>query len=676
MKKAIRFGLCLALIGSMLSANLAFGATQEKVPAKKVDEILVQADASGNVKEKTGTITITGSNSKAAIKDITNLTNIKNISGDEKFTQNEDGTITWENSGNEIRYTGELTEELPFSMKVTYYLDEQEIAPADLAGKSGRVKVVYAFENLKMVDVDLEGEKSKTYVPFLAVTTIALPMEGFDNVESLGGGLGVTEFGDQHFLMGVATPGVKEALNLEIMGLDKYVEFPESFGFTADVTNFEMPATVTCVTPHAMDKLNFSQLDTPESVSNKVEELVAATEKLVDGSDQLASGTTELANGMNQFMKEFKSGLQAISDGSAQLNTDLYNLEDKKNELQSKSGELINYLDDLLAKLNAFTLPNANDIFTPELLSAEQKLQEDVKLLIKILETMKSQLEEVMAFADEAQAYIDKMTEIGNAVYAELASIDLDKMVAEAQEIAKKQVCDALKEEFSSLGIPDEQLYSLVDKIMANVDISSVTNEAKGHIANVEAILNDIPSIEIPEFKVDVDEVIHVLEDMEQQFKVLENAIGKQGEIVSLLDSANGFLNSVKSNSSVIKKKSNELISGLDFADGVIKNAHSYMNSLNSAVAKANEGTEQLAGGAQAVDSGAKQLADGTEQYYKEGILTAADYAKQATLQAFLNRCKSFILAAREYTNISGIDKETKGSIRFTVSTEAIRISK
>ena len=163
MKKAIRFGLCLALIGSMLSANLAFGATQEKVPAKKVDEILVQADASGNVKEKTGTITITGSNSKAAIKDITNLTNIKNISGDEKFTQNEDGTITWENSGNEIRYTGELTEELPFSMKVTYYLDEQEIAPADLAGKSGRVKVVYAFENLKCSKSPSRADKNDIF---------------------------------------------------------------------------------------------------------------------------------------------------------------------------------------------------------------------------------------------------------------------------------------------------------------------------------------------------------------------------------------------------------------------------------------------------------------------------------------------------------------------------------
>ena len=80
------------------------------------------------------------------------------------------------------------------------------------------------------------------------------------------------------------------------------------------------------------------------------------------------------------------------------------------------------YLDNILAQLNSFELPESDSLITPELLEAEEKLQEDVDLLIKALETMKTQLEEIQEFAEEAQEYIDQMTEIGNTVYEELTA--------------------------------------------------------------------------------------------------------------------------------------------------------------------------------------------------------------------------------------------------------------
>lgn len=675
MKKKLSAFLCLIVIFSMVFVNVAFAAPEGKAAMEKKEEILVQTDASGNVTGKRGQVTITGANSKDPIRDKSILTDIKNISGDEAFTQEEDGIIIWENKGNDIRYTGTVNEELPFSMKVTYFLNDQEIRPEDLAGKSGRVKVEYSFENHAFVDVDVNGEIYHTCVPFLAVTSIALPMDGFSNVESLNGGLVVEEFGDMYYMLGIATPGENEALNLKIIGLDKYINFPDSFGFTADVTDFQMPSTVTNVAIHVTDKLDFSNIETTDDVSRKIQELVAATEELVDGSDQLADGTSLLSEGVNEFIRGFQAGLNDISEGSVQLDNDLYNLEEKKNSLQSDAGELLESMDSLLNQLNEFEIPDADSIFTPELMQAQETLKADVALLIELLEALKVQLEELMEFAEEAQGYIDQITEIGNTVYAELSSIDPDQMMADAMELAKAQAIEAAKEEFAGLPISDGQIEDIINRILSKVDLSPVVDEIKGQIARVEELLSSIPEIEIPEINIELDPVIEVLKDMETQFAVLEEAAGKQEEISGLLDSANEFLTMVKENSSDIRNKSSELISGLNFADDVIKGAHEYINTLREAALEANEGSEELLGGVKQLDDGAQQLANGTERYYKEGILTASDYAKQATLKAFLNRCNAYITAAKEYTNFTGIEEETRGSIRFIVQTEAISSS-
>lgn len=675
MKKIASVGICLTLVASFIASDIVLAAPEAIAPAEKQDEILVETDASGNITKKTANVTITASDSSSPIRDKSVLSDIINVSGNEGFSKDENGTVIWDNTGNDINYTGSFTEELPFSMTIDYYLNGQKIEAEDLAGQSGHVEVIYSFENRAQIDVEVDGDTISTYVPFLAVTTISLPMDDFTNVESLDGGLVVEEFGDTNFMLGVATPGVSEALNLEIMGLDQYIHFPESFGFSADVENFEMPSTITSVTPHALDKLDLSQIKTTDNVNDQINELISATQQLADGSDELAGGTEQLSDGIVTFISEFQKGLKEISDGSAQLDNELYDLEEKKNMIKGEAGELLEYLDSVIAQLNGFELPTSDSIFPSEFIEAEAKLKEDAELLIAALETMKSQLEEIQTFAEEAEAYVNEMTVIGNTVYEELSAINLDQIIEDAMALAKEQATAAAKEELSGLLVSDEQIETIIANIMSKVDISSVADEAQVHISKVEEVLSDIPEIAIPEFQVDVDPVIEILQDMETQFIVLEEASAKQDEMTELLTSAESFLTSVKDSSSVLRKKSTELISGLDFADSAIKNAQNYINSLKSAVAEAGNGSTQLTDGASQVENGAKLLADGTEQYYTEGIMSAADYARQATLRAFISRCKSFVYAAREYTNITGIESGTEGSVRFMIQTSDISAS-
>ena len=96
--------------------------------------------------------------SSDTLEDFSNLENIKNVKGDETFTQNADGSIVWDSKGNDIYYQGESNEELPVTMKVTYYLDGQQMDPKDMAGKSGEVKIRFDYYNNSNETVKVKGK--------------------------------------------------------------------------------------------------------------------------------------------------------------------------------------------------------------------------------------------------------------------------------------------------------------------------------------------------------------------------------------------------------------------------------------------------------------------------------------------------------------------------------------
>lgn len=69
------------------------------------------------------------------INDLSDLINIKNVNGDEEFTQNGN-SLVWKADGADIYYQGESSKELPIECKVSYQLDGKDISAKDLAGKS------------------------------------------------------------------------------------------------------------------------------------------------------------------------------------------------------------------------------------------------------------------------------------------------------------------------------------------------------------------------------------------------------------------------------------------------------------------------------------------------------------------------------------------------------------
>ena len=99
----------------------------------KTETVYVKSDAKGNPREITVQTKLKNTGDGDTIKDYTNLTDIKNKEGDEAFTQNADGTVEWENHGEDITYEGTGSAELPVDVSISYELDGQAIEPEELA---------------------------------------------------------------------------------------------------------------------------------------------------------------------------------------------------------------------------------------------------------------------------------------------------------------------------------------------------------------------------------------------------------------------------------------------------------------------------------------------------------------------------------------------------------------
>lgn len=66
-----------------------------------------------------------------------------------------------------IRYllSGQVNEELPVDVKITYKLDGEEIEPSELAGKSGKVTIRFDYTNNTKKTVTVDSKNTEVISP-------------------------------------------------------------------------------------------------------------------------------------------------------------------------------------------------------------------------------------------------------------------------------------------------------------------------------------------------------------------------------------------------------------------------------------------------------------------------------------------------------------------------------
>ena len=312
--------------------------------ADKDESVYLISDANGNVNKTIVVDHLKNKDKKDTLEDASNLSDIENVKGKEKFTQSGD-KLTWQASGKDIYYQGTATEEPPVTQKVTYYLDGKEISPEDLAGKSGKVKIRFDYTNTTSYTETVNGEKQTVSVPFAAITGLVLG-DGFENIEVTNGKAEVSD--SSSVVLGYALPGLKDSLGIKDKDLDGDVNIPEYMERTADVENFSMPAAMTFVV-NASDYVSTDGIDTSD-LDDMINDLKDASTQLQDGSKTLAEGTDTLADGLSTLQSKlgtFASGVGTLQSGLKTYTDGVSTLSGGLNTLGNSTGALVSGADKL-----------------------------------------------------------------------------------------------------------------------------------------------------------------------------------------------------------------------------------------------------------------------------------------------------------------------------------------
>lgn len=291
----------------------------------KEETVYVNADATGNSDEVTVSDWLKNSGSVSGnLTDESILKEIKNVKGDETFTENGD-QLTWNTAGEDIYYQGTTDKELPVSVKLTYFLDGKEVKPDELKGKSGHLKIQVQYTNNEKKTVTVDGKEEEVYTPFIMMTGMILPNETFSNV-TIDNGKVISD-GSRNIVVGFGMPGLKDSLDLDEETTkeaeDKGVTIPENFEMEADVTDFTMSYTFTVALTDLLDDMDMDNIIDVDSLKDSLNELEDAALELVSGSGTLADGASTLADGVSSYTAgadELNAGIQKYLGSNGELN--------------------------------------------------------------------------------------------------------------------------------------------------------------------------------------------------------------------------------------------------------------------------------------------------------------------------------------------------------------------
>lgn len=643
--------------------------------ADKDESVYLISDANGNVNKTIVVDHLKNKDKKDTLEDASNLSDIENVKGKEKFTQSGD-KLTWQAGGKDIYYQGTATAEPPVTQKVTYYLDGKEISPEDLAGKSGKVKIRFDYTNTTSYTETVNGEKQTVSVPFAAVTGLVLG-DGFENIEVTNGKAEVSD--SSSVVLGYALPGLKDSLGIKDGDLDGDVNIPEYMEMTADVKNFSMPAAMTFVV-NASDYVSTDGIDTSD-LDDMINDLKDASTQLQDGSKTLAEGTDTLADGLSTLQSKLgtfasgvgtlQSGLKAYTDGVSTLSGGLNTLGNSTgaivsgaDKLNSGAGQLASGSATLKDGLKSYTdganglakgasdldagmdtLKSGTDTLSqsaPSLVSGVNSLSDGINTLNKALKTPMSD-EEVAKYKKAAKAGVD----------AKLA----DDTNATSYNNTKKYAAEKYYNEMTSDSSVEKTVESLkANKTLYNMIYSTVEAQVKQQIENAiqEYVSNGVSREEAIKAICgqDYDKYVEELStnNTDSQLKAMakqvlegvadssKDAVGtsvadaaKTGAETGAQEAVITGINSTKENISNqinAKQKSGEsLVSGATKLNEGAKVLAEKLPELTKGVANLKDGTAQLSAGAAkltanndtlnagatALNAGASQLSAGTQ---------------------------------------------------------------
>ena len=606
-KKILSFASA-AVVAFTMTAAPVFAATDSGNTKDETVYVVTESDGSqsdlivsDHLKNKSG---------KDKIEDVSTLTDIENVKGKEKFTREDDGSLSWNAKGNDIYYEGKTDQEAPVSMDIKYYLDDKEVDGADLSGKTGKVKIVINYTN----NTSLNGTK----VPFVVLTGMVLENDTFQNVTVSSGK--VIDDGQKSFIVGMAAPGVADTLGIS----EEELGFGSTVEITGDAKKFAPEDMMTVVTNDFFQDIDTSELNAGnldsqiDQLDSAAKQLVAGTNTLYKGietlnsnSATLAAGVSKLNQGAAKIDENTKAALQGSKDLAAGSQFLSSQLNSKLGDMATASGAISSYTRALQTALTGATVKEENGSTTtyPGLTKANTDLKSGMA-------TIGEKGQNILTSDRNALTTLQNNEKEIKTAIGEQAYNDLVKYLQDSQTDATA--------------------------ILGTVTDGGAMKSAATGVGYAAQVLNGA-----------------LYGNGMKNNPGLVVVSGELGKGIKEATDENGKL-SVGLNKLVTG--SSKLAAGeAQLSDGASELAAG-MNELYSKSGLLISGIGQL-------DAGSKKLNDGMSQFYKEGIGKIVSLYNDK-LKGTVNNAESLVAAGKAYNTFTQVPDGMDGTVKFIYRTK------
>ncbi len=573
------------------------------------------------------------------LKDLTDLLNIENTSGDEKFSQDGE-TLIWEANTNDIYYKGETNKELPVELNIKYELDGKEISAKDIVGKTGKVKIAIEFKNKDEHKVKVNGKEETMYTPFVIACGTTINNENNKNIEVKNGK--TIDDGSKTMVVGLAFPGMQESLNID----KNKIEIPETIEITMDSKEFEMSNIINVITPKIIEESDLDIFKELDNIYSQVNTLQTASKQIETGAKTLEEGTSEYSSKsaeFNQALAEFSKGMNNAHSNYKTINSGIEELNSKSGSLQSGSKQLstglsqaVNGVDQMKAGLSSSSEKIQSLVQGSNNLSNGLKQLDSKIVLTNDTETINS----IKAQVSKDKETINKLTAQTAKLQETIQTTELSEEVIDilkAQMLSNKEAITNLTYDYNyleniltKLTTINTQMQTLKQSVTALSTGSSQVNEGVKTLASSVSTLNT------------------GLETLSQSTKQLSNgATTLYNGTVQLSLGTNK-----------LKQGSNQMQAGLEL--------------LNSSTETIKSADNQLTEGAKTISNGAKELSNGIQEFNKTGIEKICSYVNN-DIKTVTIRAEKLKELSEEYNTFTKINEEDKGKVKFITIVDSIK---
>lgn len=636
----------------------------------KDESVYLLSDANGSVYKTIVSDHLANADGAATIEDQSNLSDIKNVKGDEEFKQDGD-KLTWQADGSDIYYQGTTDEEAPVSQKVTYYLDGKEIAPADLAGKSGKVTIHFDYTNNSSYKENVNGKDVEVKVPFAAVTAMVLD-DNFTNVEVTNGK--VQSNGDGNIVIGYALPGIKDSLGVEDSDFIDDLDIPEYFEVSADVENFKLSTAMTLVA-NAGSMVSMSTGDS-SSLDDMINDLTDATTQLKNGSSDLADGLDTLQSSL----ADYASGMSELYSKSGDLGKGVDTLNSSAKSISSGLKTLDKALNTKMSdKEKTAASKTASVAVDKEFKNG--KTEEVAKQIYSALRYTQSEDGSVADGALYTSLYDGAFSsQAATTVYNEVVRQVLLQAAGQPADskLTADQVASAIKTNFAKAAQAGDQTYAAMYAIGKDMSSAQLAELLYAKAGAKDTLFNKTQdtikqTIAAGRNNEQISSAVETsLQTLANQLAGACKEVASQAASQAAITGAESAKSTIAQQIEAVQSNGYSLVSGAAALSKGTQTLADQVPTLTAGITALNDATTKIVEGVDKLDDGSHDLADGMVEFDEKGISKIVN-SYNGDIKPLTDKLQAMLDAGEDYQTFTSIADGVNGSVKFIYKLDSIK---